>query len=50
MEILKGLPVSNAINEKLMEKVKSIEGPLKHLLSGLVKDQMTAHMKEELLK
>ena len=28
MEILKGLPVANAINEKLMEQVKSIEGPL----------------------
>lgn len=51
MEILKGLPVANAINEKLMEQVKSIEGPLHTLLlSGLVKDQMTAHMKEELLK
>lgn len=31
MEILKGLPVANAINEKLMEQVKSIEGPLSHL-------------------
>ena len=31
MEILKGLPVANAINEKLMEHVKSIEGPLPHL-------------------
>ena len=31
MEILKGLPVANAINEKLMEQVKSIEGPLPHL-------------------
>ena len=40
MEILKGLPVANAINEKLMEQVKSIEGPLPHL----------AIMKEELLK
>mgnify|MGYP002771349093 FL=1 len=32
MEILKGLPVANAINEKLMEQVKSIEGPLPHLV------------------
>ena len=31
MEILKGLPVANAINEKLMEQVKSIEGLLPHL-------------------
>ena len=31
MEILKGLPVANAINEKLMEQVNSIEGPLPHL-------------------
>lgn len=31
MEILKGLTVANAINEKLMEQVKSIEGPLPHL-------------------
>lgn len=31
MEILKGFPVANAINEKLMEQVKSIEGPLPHL-------------------
>lgn len=31
MEILKGLPVANAINEKLMEQVKSKEGPLPHL-------------------
>lgn len=31
MEILKGLPVANAINEKLMEQVKSIECPLPHL-------------------
>lgn len=31
MEILKGLPVANAINEKLMEQVKSIESPLPHL-------------------
>ena len=31
MEILKGLPVANANNEKLMEQVKSIEGPLPHL-------------------
>lgn len=31
MDILKGLPVANAINEKLMEQVKSIEGPLPHL-------------------
>lgn len=31
MEILKGLPVANAINEKLMEQVKSIEGQLPHL-------------------
>lgn len=31
MEILKGLPVANAINEKLMEQIKSIEGPLPHL-------------------
>lgn len=31
MEILKGLPVANAINEKLMEQVKSIEGPLPQL-------------------
>ena len=31
MEILKGLPVANAINVKLMEQVKSIEGPLPHL-------------------
>ena len=31
MEILKVLPVANAINEKLMEQVKSIEGPLPHL-------------------
>lgn len=31
MEILKGLPVANVINEKLMEQVKSIEGPLPHL-------------------
>ncbi len=31
MELLKGLPVANAINEKLMEQVKSIEGPLPHL-------------------
>lgn len=31
METLKGLPVANAINEKLMEQVKSIEGPLPHL-------------------
>ena len=31
MERLKGLPVANAINEKLMEQVKSIEGPLPHL-------------------
>lgn len=31
MEILKGLPVANAINEKLMEQVKSIEGPLPHI-------------------
>lgn len=31
MEILKGLPVANDINEKLMEQVKSIEGPLPHL-------------------
>ena len=31
MEILKGLPVANAINEKLMEQVKSIDGPLPHL-------------------
>ena len=31
MEILKGLPVANAINEKLMKQVKSIEGPLPHL-------------------
>lgn len=31
MEILKGLPVANAINEKLMEQVKSIEDPLPHL-------------------
>ena len=31
MEILKGLPVANAINEKLMEQVKNIEGPLPHL-------------------
>ena len=30
-EILKGRPVPNAINEKLMEQVKSIEGPLPHL-------------------
>ena len=31
MDILKGLPVANSINEKLMEQVKSIEGPLPHL-------------------
>ena len=31
MERLTGLPVANAINEKLMEQVKSIEGPLPHL-------------------
>ena len=31
MEILKGIQVANAINEKLMEQVKSIEGPLPHL-------------------
>lgn len=31
MGILKGLPVANAINEKLMEQVKSIEGPLPHI-------------------
>lgn len=31
MDILKGLPVANAINEKLMEQVKSIEGSLPHL-------------------
>lgn len=31
MEILKGLPVANDINEKLMEQVKNIEGPLPHL-------------------
>ena len=31
MEILKGLAVANAINEKLMEQVKSIEGSLPHL-------------------
>lgn len=31
METLKGLPVANAINEKLMEQVKSIEGSLPHL-------------------
>ena len=31
MDILKGLPVAHAINEKLMEQVKSIEGPLPHL-------------------
>lgn len=31
MELLKGLPVANAINEKLMEQVKSIEGSLPHL-------------------
>ena len=31
MDILKGLLVANAINEKLMEQVKSIEGPLPHL-------------------
>ena len=31
MEILKGLPVANAINEKLMEQVKSIDGTLPHL-------------------
>lgn len=31
MEILKGLPVANAINEKLMEQVKSIEGLLPHI-------------------
>ena len=51
MEILKGLPVANAINEKLMEQVKSIEGPLPHLAIIRVGErQMTAHMKEELLK
>ena len=31
MEILKGLPVANAINEKLMEQVKSIDGTLPHI-------------------
>lgn len=31
MEILKGLPVANAINEKLIEQIKDIEGPLPHL-------------------
>ena len=36
MEILKGLPVANAINEKLMEQVKSIEGPLPHLAISVI--------------
>ncbi len=31
MEILKGLPVANAINEKLVEQIRKIEGPLPHL-------------------
>ena len=31
MEILKGLPVANAINEKLVEQIKDIKGPLPHL-------------------
>ena len=31
MDILNGLPVANAINDKLMEQVKSIEGSLPHL-------------------
>lgn len=31
MEILKGLPVANAINEKLVEQIKDIKGALPHL-------------------
>lgn len=31
MEILKGLPVANAINEKLIEEVKDLKGPLPRL-------------------
>lgn len=31
MEILKGLPVANAINEKLAEELKEIEGAVPHL-------------------
>lgn len=31
MEILKGLPVANAINEKLMEQIKGIQGAPPHL-------------------
>lgn len=31
MEILKGLPVANDINEKLVEEIKNIEGALPHL-------------------
>ena len=31
MEILKGLPVANAINEKLIEEVKNLKGPLPRL-------------------
>lgn len=31
MEILKGLPVANAINEKLVEQIRKIEDPLPHL-------------------
>ena len=31
MEILKGLPVANSINEQLTEDIKNIDGELPHL-------------------
>ena len=31
MEILKGLPVANSINEQLIEDIKNIDGELPHL-------------------
>ena len=31
MEILKGLPVANSINELLIEDIKNIDGELPHL-------------------
>lgn len=48
MEILKGLPVANSINEQLIEDIKNIDGELPHLaIIRVVKDRMTVHMNVE---
>ena len=49
MEILKGLPVANAINEKLIEEVKDLKGPLPRLaiIREWEKDLMTVLTREE---